>query len=102
MDFLGAGVLFESYYILVLMGLNIFAFLIVGCYGYFVFLPKGRGDILLKNQLLALFVYVVMLCVFYLVFNNIYMVVVALVLSGLFEIMYCAFKSKEMSKVVGS
>ncbi|WP_157825281.1 oligosaccharide flippase family protein [Pseudomonas fluvialis] len=100
-DFLGAGVLSESYYVLVLMGFNILAFLIVGCYSYFVFLPKGRGDILLKNQLFALFVYVVMLCVFYLFFNNIYMVVVALVLSGLFEIIYCAFKSKEMSKVVG-
>lgn len=98
-DFLGAGALPEAYYVLILIGLNIFAFLIVGCYGYFKFLPAGRSDILLKNQIYALLFYLITLFIFYFIFSNIYMVVIALALSGFFEIFFCVVKSKDINKV---
>lgn len=95
-DFLGEGLMGGAYIMLVLMGLNIFAFLIVGCYVYFVFLPGGKSDFVLSNQLLALLSFVIFLVVFLLAYWSVYSVILALVFSGFFEISYCRYLSRKI------
>jgi PST family polysaccharide transporter len=85
----------SAYYILIMLSFNIFAFLIVGCYTYFVFVPNNRGDLIFKNQLIALASYLILLfCL--LMFNwSVYSAITALILSGFIEIFYCHLIAKK-------
>lgn len=78
----------DSYYLSILLSLNITTYLIVSSYIYFVFVPYKKYDFVLKNQLVSLISFFA-LCFIYLSVNwSIYAVVLALVSSAALEILY--------------
>lgn len=96
-EFLGKGFLQESYSMLVVMSLNIFAFLIVGCYVYFVFVPNGKSYFIFKNQIFALISFFCFLAIFLTISWSVYSVILALVFSGFVEILYCKYMANKIN-----
>lgn len=78
----------DSYYLSILLSLNITTYLVVSSYIYFVFVPYKKYDFVLKNQTISLASFFV-LCFIYLSLSwSIYAVVLALVSSAALEILY--------------
>lgn len=81
----------DSYYLSILLSLNITTHLIVSSYIYFVFVPYKKYNFVLKNQLISLASFF-MLCIIYLSLHwSIYAVVLALVSSAALEILYTLY-----------
>ncbi|MGY5330903.1 oligosaccharide flippase family protein [Pseudomonas protegens] len=81
----------ESYYLSILLSLNITTYLVVSSYIYFVFVPYKKYNFVLKNQLLSLVSFFT-LCIIYLSLHwSIYAVVLALVSSAALEILYTLY-----------
>ena len=97
-EFLGKGLLQDSYSMLVVMTLNIFAFLIVGCYVYFVFVPNGKSYFIFKNQIFALISFFCFLAIFLTISWSVYSVIFSLVFSGFIEILYCNYMANKINQ----
>lgn len=97
-EFLGKGLLQDSYSLLLVMTLNIFAFLIVGCYVYFVFIPNGKNYLIFKNQIVALISFFCFLVIFLTITWSVYSVIFSLVFSGFIEILYCNYMANKINQ----
>lgn len=92
-NFLSAGNLSESYFVLILLSLNIFAYLIVGCYIYFVFVPRKMYSEILRIQVVATACYGLGAFCAIAFGLSFYYILIALVISGIVEIAYSIYLS---------
>ncbi len=92
---LGGEAMSGAYPLTVIFSLTILQGLIIGCYYSFVFIPNYKYYFITKNQVLSFFSFFVLCISGILLFNNIFIVVAALVLSGTCEIAYCNYLIKK-------
>lgn len=95
-ELLGNSTMLQSYDLSVILSLTVMVWLVVGCFIYFIFTPKGRGDLVFKNQLVAVFSLLFFLLVSLAIFNDIRVFAWAISLSGLCEILFCYYMSKKL------
>jgi len=74
--------------LLVILSFGIFGQLTVGAIGYFIFIPTGNSAYVAKNQLVAFVVFFIFALTGVLVSNSIWVVPLALTLSGISELIY--------------
>lgn len=87
-----------AYGISVILSLNIVAYLIVGCYMYFVFIPSERYDLVIKNQIVGASCFVLLSGIFLAFDWSVYAIVFSLVISGLSEILFCWIVLRQIKK----
>lgn len=87
-----------AYGISVVLSLNIVAYLVVGCYMYFVFIPSERYDLVIKNQIVGASCFVLLSGIFLAIDWSVYAIVFSLVISGLSEILFCWIVLKRIKK----
>lgn len=80
-----------AYSMSILLSINIFAYLVVGAYIYFVFIPFGEYNFILKNQIISVLSFYLFCLLFYFSIWNIYSILFALIISGFIEIAYCKY-----------
>lgn len=86
---LGGEQMSASYPIAVLLSGTVLTWLVVGCYISFIFVPLHKYYLVTKNQIVA-FVSFFSCCVIGLLcFDNIWVIALAFVLSGICEVVYC-------------
>jgi PST family polysaccharide transporter len=88
---LGGKNMIAAYPITVILSTIIYSWLIVGCYLEFVFVPNNKYYFVTKNQVVALISFLILTGIFFLVHKSILLIVLAYVLSGLIEIIYCKY-----------
>lgn len=87
----------DSYYLSILLSLNVITYPIVSSYIYFIFVPHKKYDFVLKNQVISLFSFF-LLCIIYLLLSwSIFSVVFALVSSAALEILYCIYLTRKIN-----
>ncbi|WBX74134.1 oligosaccharide flippase family protein [Tenacibaculum pacificus] len=96
---LGGEKMQEAYYILVILSFNVLFYLVIGAYHYFIFILNDRADLVSKNQLIALISLIVFSTIGLSFYFSIYVFAVALVLSGMAELVYCILKSKKITEL---
>lgn len=89
--FLGGEKMILSYHITLLLSFTIITWLIVGCYINFIFVPQKKYKIISNNQFVAFFVYIIISLGGLFIYKNIYIVVIATVISGISEVIYCKY-----------
>lgn len=88
-EFLGGNKMMAAYPMAVILSITVYAWLVVGAYINFVFIPNKLFYVITKNQSIALasfFVYFLIGIVF---FKNVLVLVVALSFSALTEVLFC-------------
>ena len=90
------GQLKQAYPLSVLLSLNILTILIVGGHIYFTFIPSGRYDLILRNQVVSLAIFFISCAIYLSIDKSIYAVVLALSTSALFEIAYIFFLKRKL------
>lgn len=90
-NFLSNGTLMEAYYVSVFLSLTILSWLIVGCFINFIFIPTGNTNLIVKNQIYALFSLIIFILLGLLFNKSIYVISSAVVFSAIIEILYCYF-----------
>ncbi|ATZ61914.1 hypothetical protein BSR55_00385 [Acinetobacter bereziniae] len=93
---LGGGDMLEAYDLSLILSLTVTVWLVVGCFIYFVFVPREKSDIVFKNQLVALFSLFFFLAFGLVFINDIRVFAWAISLSGICEIIYCFYISKKL------
>ncbi len=88
-DFFFGSEMSQAYELSVILSLNIIAYLLVGCYMLFAFIPWNRYDLILKNQVMAITLFVLLSVIFLQIRWGVSSIILALVGSGLAEILYC-------------
>ena len=78
----------EAFPLLVILSFGIFGQLTVGAIGYFIFIPSGNSVYIAKNQLVAFITFFVFAITGVLVSKSIWVVPLALTLSGVSELIY--------------
>lgn len=91
----GGETMLDSYPLTVILSISVLVWLVVGACISFIFVPANRYYFVTKNQLIALASFVIFCIAGLFISKNIMMVVVALTLSGLFEIVYCYYLIKK-------
>lgn len=81
----------SAYYMAVILSATVFIFLQTGCYIYLILIPKGYDKPVLYNQIIAFFSILLYLVIGISCFKTIYVLPVALVLSGITEIAYLRY-----------
>ena len=79
----------EASNMLMLLSINILPYLIVGAYCLFIFVPTSKYKIILANQIFSLALFLFVCLAFYSYHWTIYSPVIALVVSGMCEILFC-------------
>lgn len=93
---LGGLNMIDSYYLAILLSITILTWLVVGAYINFVFIPNNKLYWITHNQFLALIsFFMIFFILMYSQLNNIYLIGIAIGLSGLLEIVYCWYMSKK-------
>lgn len=87
--FLGSKDMLMAYPLSILLSFTIMVWLVVGAYISFVFVPKNQYYFATKNQILALTSFGVFCWLGLILKQNILVLGIAIVLSGLCEILYC-------------
>ncbi|MEG0619253.1 MAG: oligosaccharide flippase family protein [Bacilli bacterium] len=87
--FLGGKDMLMAYPLSILLSFTIMVWLVVGAYISFVFVPKNQYYFATKNQILALTSFGVFCWLGLILKQNILVLGIAIVLSGLCEILYC-------------
>jgi PST family polysaccharide transporter len=97
---LGGEQMMESYYFVVILSIIIFSWILVIAYINFLFIPNKLYYVVTKNQLVALISYCIVCFSIIIAFNSIYAVVIAMVVSGIAELIYCniVIKQKKLMK----
>lgn len=86
---LGGEQMIESYYFVVLLSVIIFSWITGMAYVNFLFIPNKLYYVVTKNQLVALISYCIACFSIIVIFKSIYAVVIAMVISGITELVYC-------------
>jgi PST family polysaccharide transporter len=86
---LGGAQMTESYYLVIILSGVIFSWILVMAYINFLFIPNGLYYVAAKNQMVALVAYCITCFAVIVIFNSIYAVVTAMVVSGVAELIYC-------------
>lgn len=89
--FLGGQNMMPSYYLTLLLSITILTWLVVGCYINFIFVPQNKFYYITYNQFIAFVVYVSFSLLGAIIFKDIYVIVVAAVISGISEVIYCKY-----------
>lgn len=95
-ELLGDSTMLQSYSLSIILSLTVTVWLVVGCFIYFIFVPNDKGDMVFKNQLVALFSLLFFLLLGLTVSNDISVFAWAISLSGLCEIIFCYYFSKKL------
>ena len=93
--FMGGKDMLLSYPLAVILSFTIVAWLVVGCYNHYVFIPIEKYYYITRNQTVGLVSFFVFCIPALFVFNSVYPVVSSLALSGLFQILYCKHIAKK-------
>lgn len=91
----------EAYYLAVLLSITILSWLVVGAYIYFVFIPNNKNYFITKNQIIALFSFLLFSVVGLVLHNDILVFGVAMALSGLLEVAFCYWLTKKYKLLNG-
>jgi len=86
----------DSYFLAVLLGFNIIAYLVVGAIVYFIFIPCKKYEFILNNQLASMASFLIFCVINMYISFSVYSAVFALVLSGFFEVLYCSLLVKKL------
>lgn len=88
-EFLGGDKMIAAYPMSVILSLTVYAWLVVGAYINFVFVPNKLFYVITKNQSVALLSFFVYFFIGIFCFKNVLVLVVALSLSALTEVFFC-------------
>jgi PST family polysaccharide transporter len=86
---LGGSTMLAAYPLAVILSITIFAYLVVGCYISFIFVPQNKYYYVTRNQIVAFVSFFVLCMIGILIIKNIVVVVLAFSLSGISEVIYC-------------
>jgi len=92
--FLGGKEMLAAYPLAVILSFTIYAWLIVGCYINFVFVPHNKYYFVTKNQFAALASFLLLSAIGLLISKNVIVLVSTYALSHLVEIIYCKYLTK--------
>jgi len=92
---LGGEDMLASYPLAVILSFTIYAWLIVGCYINFIFVPQNRYYFVTKNQFAALLSFLIFAAIGLLISKNVIILVAAYALSHAVEIFYCKYLIKK-------
>ncbi|MRM83763.1 oligosaccharide flippase family protein [Riemerella anatipestifer] len=92
-EIMGGKGMEAAYYLAILLSITIMSWLVVGAYINFVFIPNNKNYYITINQLIALVTFIFFTIVGLLIYNNILILGGAIALSGIFEILYCKYKT---------
>jgi len=92
---LGGKGMINAYPITVILSVTILQNLVIGAYYVFIFVPNDRYYYITKNQIVSFLSFFVLCSASLLIVQNIYVVLISLVLSGSFEIIYCNYLIKK-------
>lgn len=93
--FLGGVPMLEAYPLAVILSITILAWLIVGCYNNFIFIPNEKFYFVAQNELIALVTFFIFTAIGLVFFHTIFVIVISLGLSSLCEILYCIYLIKK-------
>lgn len=88
---LGGEKMVSAYPMTIILSLTIYAWLVVGAYINFVFIPNKLFYFITKNQSVALLSFFVYFLLGFLFFKTVLVLVVALSMSALTEVLFCRF-----------
>ncbi|WP_192499661.1 oligosaccharide flippase family protein [Flavobacterium sp. PL002] len=89
--FLGGPGMMPAYNLTLMLSITILTWLVVGCYINFIFVPQNKYYFITYNQLVAFFVYILVSIIGVLIYKDIYVIVIATVISGFAEVAYCKY-----------
>lgn len=89
--FLGGQTMMPAYNLTIMLSSTILTWLVVGCYINFIFVPQNKYYFITYNQFVAFFVYILISLVGVLIYKDIYVIVIATVISGFAEVVYCKY-----------
>ena len=92
---LGGVTMLDSYILAVILSITVLVWLVVGCYINFIFVPEKKYYFVTRNQFVAFGTFFIFCIPGMYLFNNIIVVVLSLILSGLSEIVYCNYLIKK-------
>ncbi len=92
---LGGEKMVAAYPMTIILSLTIYAWLVVGAYINFVFIPNKLFYFITKNQSVALLSFFVYFLIGFLFFKSVLVLVVALSMSALTEVLFCRFIVKK-------
>jgi PST family polysaccharide transporter len=92
---LGGSLMLDSYPLAIVLSVTVLVWLVVGSYISFIFVPNNRYYFVTQNQFVAFGTFFLFCIPGVLIFHNIFVVVIALSLSGLCEIVYCNYLIKK-------
>ena len=95
---MGGENMIQAYPLSVFMSITVMSWLVVGAYINFVFLPNNAHTQIIKNQLLAtLSFFIICFTSIFFITRNINVIGIAIALSGIIEILYCIFITKNLN-----
>jgi PST family polysaccharide transporter len=80
----------DAYPILITISFSIMTWMIVGCYNYFVFIPKNKNNLIAKNQIVSIAPFLLFNSIA-IYMNELIYIAIAFSLSGFFEVLYCRY-----------
>ena len=86
---MGGQEMLDSYPVAIILSFTVIAWLLVGAYTYFVFVPQNKYYYVSRNQLLAMISFFIYVFVGFIFVQNIYVLSAAMALSGITEVVYC-------------
>ena len=92
---LGGRNMLAAYPLAVILSFTVYAWLIVGCYINFLFVPHQKYYFVTKNQFAALVSFLLFSAIALLISKNIIVLVLAYTLSHAIEIIYCSYLIKK-------
>jgi len=92
---LGGNEMQSAYPMAVILSITILVWLIVGSYISFVFIPAKKYYFVTKNQFVALLSFLLFFTIGILITKSIYVIIISITLSGVFEVLYCKYLIKK-------
>ncbi|MEA4981652.1 MAG: oligosaccharide flippase family protein [Paludibacter sp.] len=89
--FMGGIQLVKAYPVSIILSVTVLSWLVVGAYHFFVFIPRNMYYVITKNQLIAFASTIIYLLLGFIFIKNIYVLAIAIALSGITEIIYSQF-----------
>ncbi len=95
---LGWETMSESYYLTIILSINILTYLIIWVYMYFIFILNNKNKLILYNQIVAFVSFFVIMGIWLCFYQSIYVLVISLILSGIVEVLFCHYHFVKMKK----
>ncbi len=89
--YLGGEKMIKSYYVAIIMSLTLVSWVIVGCFTFFILLPNGMSNVILKNQIWSVTVFFIVSLIGLLIVGDVYVIAASLVISTIAEVIYCIY-----------